>query len=1407
MRIDIIAATLALIALFSTYGPISTASVKSGKKQSSQLIVGQFRISHFSPPNIRKRGEKIHDCIEYAVEDKFGVRHPVKLNGEVSRSFGGPESLLGRWVLLSGHKESDRSELIVMDRVDSIRPEVIQQNRDPFLSNRLPADFNRINPPNAVIGKKRSLATRTIKYLSLLVRFADTASFTPHPSAYYDALMSSTWPGLDDFMRETSYGKLRITNQTVGWITLPKAKDNYYEGPTGSRAWNADLIIKDALSSIDGQVDFKSLYAVNIFPNAESEAGGAYARMIQLNADGVSTIAATMQNLDSYQSALGHEDGHTLGNDHTSGPYNTPYDSRWDVDSTGASWQNAGGILGNVPVSVPYNAYHRARLGWIDKAHIYYAFPGTSKQIRIERLSKPSRPDDYLMAKIYIGGYATRYYTVEARRYAGYDVPGGIPGECVLIHNCDELRIVTDAYGGPRSDRASQVVDPDHNGDPNDEAAMWRPGEKFVDPTNGVTIRVDSMDSTGYLVTISVSSSAKMPGVVSNTTDSDGGSLREALRFHHEWPEKPIPFVIPPADPGYANSVYRIQLKSPLPDILESGTVLDGTVNGKPAIFLDGSNAGLSHGLVVGSSNCTLSGLIVGNFSYSGIWINSPASHTAVQNCSIGIGPVGAIPNQWDGISIWTGSHDNVIQNNVISGNTHYGITVSGPGGNNWILGNKIGTDSSGNNPMPNNTGILLSSGTSGNAIGGSGTGEGNLVSGNGSQIQIFGPAHSNLITGNTVGPNLGGTKSLSAAGWGIALRYGAAGNIIEGNLISGNLAGSGIGIGEVGSKNNVIKSNLIGLSRDGTALLPNYDGIYFFGGASNNHVGLGTTSTQNVIAGNSNSGVTIGGITSTGNFVSGNQIGCDTTGSVARPNGKGIILSDGTNGNLIGGFATGQGNTISGNQQEGIMIYGPTSNNQIVGNRIGSTASGTRPLGNKSMGIHMRYGVSNTLIYKNLVSGNGGPGVAIGESGSTNDRITGNIIGIDSSGTMAIPNQCGVFIFAGAHGNHIGSSAALDRNVISGNLTQGVLFVNVGTDGNFCQGNFIGTDSTGLRAIPNKAEGIRIGDSAKNSVVGGTASERNIVASNLASGILLDRALSTVIQGNYIGCNRIGKLLGNVGAGVLIINGAASNTIGGSSPTIGNRITGNLTGVQVEGAESLGNTIRCNSISSNLQLGINLLGNDTSGGVTLNDLGDFDTGPNDLQNFPKLTTIAYFGSAATVGFTLDSKPNRSYVVDVYGIASGDALAFGQGDRFLQSIVVNTDATGKCSKTTSLVLPIGVRTISATATETSSGNTSEFGPVLASPSLASISISKQTVSAGAAFMSTIHLTSNAPAGGLYVFVTDTTAGVSLPARIFVPTGASSASFTVQTKSTTTKGPSTLVARLAGTTLSATFTIQ
>jgi hypothetical protein len=109
------------------------------------------------------------------------------------------------------------------------------------------------------------------------------------------------------------------------------------------------------------------------------------------------------------------------------------------------------------------------------------------------------------------------------------------------------------------------------------------------------------------------------------------------------------------------------------------------------------------------------------------------------------------------------------------------------------------------------------------------------------------------------------------------------------------------------------------------------------------------------------------------------------------------------------------------------------------------------------------------------------------------------------------------------------------------------------------------------------------------------------------------------VIQGNSIGLDAFGNPLGNGQYGIYV-TGASGNVIGGTEPGAGNVIAHNQrAGVHLSGDATLGNTVRGNSIFANGGLGIDLM----PVGVTPNDKLDFDTGANDLQNYPMLVAVA----------------------------------------------------------------------------------------------------------------------------------------------------------------------------------------
>ena len=83
-------------------------------------------------------------------------------------------------------------------------------------------------------------------------------------------------------------------------------------------------------------------------------------------------------------------------------------------------------------------------------------------------------------------------------------------------------------------------------------------------------------------------------------------------------------------------------------------------------------------------------------------------------------------------------------------------------------------------------------------------------------------------------------------------------------------------------------------------------------------------------------------------NVIQGNFLGTDPTGTIARANGEGGILINGSPGNLIGGVASSNRNLISGGNQNGVYLLGAgAASNSVQGNYIGTDITGGKRLGN----------------------------------------------------------------------------------------------------------------------------------------------------------------------------------------------------------------------------------------------------------------------------------------------------------------------------------------------------------------------------------------------------------------------------------------------------------------------------
>lgn len=932
------------------------------------------------------------------------------------------------------------------------------------------------------------------------------------------------------------------------------------------------------------------------------------------------------------------------------------------------------------------------------------------------------------------------------------------------------------------------------------------------------------------------------------TCDATECTLREAIRAANlSAGADTIQFNVPGTGP------HTIQPRSALPTITDTLT-LDGAsqpgFTGIPIVELDGTRAGeFANGLRISAGNSTVRGLTINRFALAGIRLDTSGGNAVVGNFigtdvagtvaqgngASGIIVSGAVSNTIGGITPGTG--------NLISGNGFAGISITGAASGNQVLGNLVGTNLTGLAALGNENYGLLIEEASGNIVGGTSTGARNLVSGNGLDgIQVLGPnAAGNVVQGNFVGTDATGNSPLGNGQGGVAL-VNAANNVVGGtsagarNLISANVSSGVLVLGEAATE-NVVLGNFIGVDANGTGPLGNgFDGV-IIEDAAQNTVGGAAAGARNLISSNDNNGVEIVGGAATGNVVLGNFIGTDTSGSsdlgngtqgvfihqdasenrvggaadarnvVSGNNGSGIYIEGASTranvvlGNLVGTDASGTSalgnsgngilisespdntigaagdnfsNLVSGNQGAGVRILGTTATgNQVLGNRIGTDIAGTAALGNDGNGLAIDNAPGNvvggTIVgARNLISGNNGRGAVISGVSASGNRLLGNFIGSDASGLESVGNSEGGVFITDAVSNTIGGTEAGAGNLVSGNAGSGVYILGVNARANRVQGNFVGTDATGAAPLTNEGSGIFVSGSSDTLIGGAEAGARNVVSGNERSGVYIlgSSAQRNQVLGNFIGTNAAGTAaLGNGTQGVFVST-AVSNTIG--APGAGNLISGNGgsgvylegngvaanvvqgnrvgtdvdgvadlgnagSGVLIEGASSnntvggtagernriafndgtgifvgagTGNAILSNSIYSNEGLGIDLL----PYGVNANDEGDADGGSNLRQNFPVLSAVRGQGTTVTITATLNSTTNAAFRLQFFANDACDSSENGEGQRLLNSEIVNVATDG--SGNTSFVAIFDANLsdgqfITATATD-AANNTSEF---------------------------------------------------------------------------------------------------
>jgi hypothetical protein len=566
------------------------------------------------------------------------------------------------------------------------------------------------------------------------------------------------------------------------------------------------------------------------------------------------------------------------------------------------------------------------------------------------------------------------------------------------------------------------------------------------------------------------------------------------------------------------------------------------------------------------------------------------------------------------------------------------------------------------------------------------------------------------------------------------------ADNTVADNVLFSS-AGAGVALWGTDTYSNIVTGNYIGTDAEGTAGLGNGTGVWISYGAHDNIVGGYTPAERNVISNNGGSGVAISRSGTDGNLVVGNYIGTNPAGTAGLGNVfDGVWIGEGAQYNTI------EGNIISANGANGVVIGGAGSDgNAIVGNLIGLAADGATPLGSSASGVDIRNGAQGNTVggdtpgERNVISGNGRGGVVVENGGTENNMITGNYIGTDVSGTVALGNGAGagVHIKDGTKSNVVGGDTPEERNIICGNET-GVWITGSGTTNNIVSGNYIGTDVSGTASLRNNGPGVDIREGAQNNTIGGTtAGERNVISGKNYYGVVIEDSGTdfNTVSGNYIGTDATGTTaLGNMNDGVGI-SGAKSNIIER------NLISSNdLSGVCISGSDTMSNVVSDNLIGTDAS-GTADLGNGSHGvalfdGAQQNVIGEgnviaYNKGhgigvwnPTTLYN-----TITRNSIHSNTGMGIDNANGGNtelpplVITEAVGMTvsgtacAGCTLEFfsddeNEGRVFEGSTIAEGDGTFTFSRTESFTGP----NVTATATD-ADGNTSEFSAPVSVPVL------------------------------------------------------------------------------------------
>lgn len=713
----------------------------------------------------------------------------------------------------------------------------------------------------------------------------------------------------------------------------------------------------------------------------------------------------------------------------------------------------------------------------------------------------------------------------------------------------------------------------------------------------------------------------------------------------------------------FSGAPYTIQPNSALPSLSDNGT----TIQGGGKITVNGVTAGVNkHGFDVQADNVSIQGMIVHSFTGSAISIGMNADNAVIGGANASEGNI-LYSNGQNGIIISGGTGHKVSGNKVgqkvdgsLAKNTQAGVLIMGgnpsigdTSSTNYLVdGITIGLNADGTTLYGNVVGVSstgLAGAVAANAVningknttfGGTAAGQRNYVVGaNSNGIDVSGSASNTSIIGNYVGLTPAGVVQGNKAN-GIRVSKATGGTTVSSNVIVSS-SFNGIAFEEVTTGTNTIISNTVGVLPSGGAGGNGLAGILVKGSSSLSISG-------NISGYNSASGIELNGTIAS---VTGNYVGVDKSGNAITNTNEGVIISNSSAGTVIGGSEINR-NYISGNGIGLLTVNTVTGNPTISYNYIGLAPDGASPVQGNGIGVQLS---GQATLTKNVISGNGGGNVQLLGNDNT---LSGNIIGLNSTGTSVVNGQSGygVNVIAPSSNNTIGAQG--DPNVVAGN-SSGQINLDDGTSGNSVSYNYVNCNISCTALIDVDTEALRLFGSSSNTI------QENYLGGGGEAIVYFDPGTTNATSnntfiGNFVGVGTDGSDLSSDTTYGMTIVSSDTQTIG--TPTAGNTFSHLTTAILVSASQGV--SIRGNIFSDN---GTNIV---------------FENGANGSIEPPVITELKAEGASGTSAV--------SGTVDLY--EDGKYVASGESDGTWK-IVVALDTT---------------KTITATITD-SSGNTSDFG--------------------------------------------------------------------------------------------------